>query len=956
MKACIKKLLLMPALTVGLGLIPSGRVSAQTFTNLHSFAGSDGANPVGGLVLSGNTLYGTTSAGGNSGGGAVFKVNTDGSGFTILHSFTATSGAFNTNSDGVKPDAGLLLSGNTLFGTAASGGSSGNGTVYKINTDGSGFTTLHNFTGAADGSAPEGGLILSGTTLYGTAGYSGSSGWGTVFALNTNGTGFTNLHSFTAIVNSTNSDGAVPEAGLTLSGGILYGTTYYGGSSDDGTVFAVNTNGTGFRNLHSFTAYVNSTNSDGYYPGAALLFSGNTLYGTAGHGGGANNGTVFAVNTNGSGFAVLHSFTALANSTNSDGADPEGGLMLLGNTLYGTASGGGRFGKGTVFAINTDGTGFTNLYSFTGSSGGANPYAGLVSSGNAMYGAAYAGGSSGNGTVFSLSLPLDLNATSLTWNTTDAGLDFSYANLGAPLPVNTTAKIFWANGTNIANAFTNLPVYSTNIPAGFSGQATNHVVESSLNFPPANATYLLLVLDPDSLVTESNKTNNTLALRNTFRHVVLVMMENRSFDHFLGWLPGAEGRQGGKSYTNASGQSFTNWHLAPHFQGCGCGDPDHSFEGSRIALNTNSNNPLGACDGWLCANANDIFSIGYYLQDDLSFLGRAATNWTVCDHYFSAIMAETQPNRIYQHAAQTDALTNRQTTSLTLPTIWDCLSRSNVTGHYYYSGPNRINSLLTLWGVIFNPYSAITFGTDQFYQDCASGSLPAVSFVDPNLTVIDLSPGNDDHPYADIRNGEAFLAGIYNAVVASSNWSSTVLIINFDEGGGFFDHVAPPIVQVEPAEQALGNDGRLGFRVPCLVISPWSRRGYVSSEQFDHTSVLKLIENRWGLAPLTVRDKNAKDLADVLDFDHPNFAPPPVVTNVPAGPFGVPCQTLQVVFEANVGVALTWDYTCQKVTLQKATSPAGPWTDLTNSFVPPYVITPADVGQFNKGFFRYTVK
>src|SRR5206468_3358452 len=138
--------------------------------------------------------------------------------------------------------AGLIISGNTLFGTAIQGGSSGFGTVFKINTNGTGFTTLHTFTAGDDGSSPIAGLTLSGNTLYGTASSGGSSGSGrgTVFSVNTDGTGFTILHSFTEAPLDTNSDGALPYAGLVLSGNTLYGTARNGGSSDQGTVFAVN--------------------------------------------------------------------------------------------------------------------------------------------------------------------------------------------------------------------------------------------------------------------------------------------------------------------------------------------------------------------------------------------------------------------------------------------------------------------------------------------------------------------------------------------------------------------------------------------------------------------------------------------------------------------------------------------------------------------------------------------
>src|SRR5665213_863078 len=233
MKTFIINLFLLPALIAGLNLIPTGRVTAQTFTTLHSFTSS---------------------------------------------------------SDGEYPYARLILSGNTLYGTADIGGSSGNGTVFAVHTDGMGFTNLHNFTGGGDGARPYAGLILSGNTLYGTAFQGGSSGAGTVFAVNTDGTGFTNLHNFTALSNSTNSDGTDPFAGLILSGNILYGTTVGGGSLGYGTVFALNTKGTDFTNLHSFTG-----SGGGVHPEGGLILSGNTLYGTTELGGYNDNGTVFSL-------------------------------------------------------------------------------------------------------------------------------------------------------------------------------------------------------------------------------------------------------------------------------------------------------------------------------------------------------------------------------------------------------------------------------------------------------------------------------------------------------------------------------------------------------------------------------------------------------------------------------------------------------------------------------------
>jgi uncharacterized repeat protein (TIGR03803 family) len=402
---------------------------------------SDGAYPNSGLILSGNTLYGTANSGGSGGSGTVFAVNPNGTGFTPLHMFTAVSGAKSTNSDGAYPWGGLLLSGNTLYGTATEGGSAGYGTVFALNTDGTGFTTLYSFTGASGEGTPAAPLILSGNTLYGTSQGVGTTS-GTVFAVNTNGTGFTNLHVFTALsgAKSTNSDGAWPDFGPILSGNTLYGMTKAGGRAGYGTVFAVNTDGTGFTNLHTFAG----ATRDGAYPHAGLMLLGNTLYGTAEVGGSWNQGTVFAVNTDGTGYTNLYSFTGTGGQ-----AWPYGPLTLSGNTLYGSSLGTDT-DTGAVFAVNTNGTSFTTLHVFTVVSGatstnrdGAYPAGGLIFSGTTLYGSANGGGRGGSGSLFRLSFAPQLTIIRsgpnviLTWPTNYPGFDYtgytlqSTANLGS---------------------------------------------------------------------------------------------------------------------------------------------------------------------------------------------------------------------------------------------------------------------------------------------------------------------------------------------------------------------------------------------------------------------------------------------------------------------------------------------------------------------------------------------
>jgi len=359
-------------------------------------------------------------------------------------------------------------------------------------------------------------------------------------------------------------------------------------------------------------------------------------------------------------------------------------------------------------------------------------------------------------------------------------------------------------------------------------------------------------------------------------HIVVVMMENRSFDHFLGWLPGADGKQAGLQYHDRQDAVQQTFRLAPNFQNCQFEDPDHSYEGGRAQFNG------GASDGWLRAGTNDLFPLGYYIQEDLAFYGGVAPAFTTCDRYFAAILGPTFPNRFYMHAAQTDRLTNTLNKSL-IPTIWDRLADKGLSRAYYYSDL----PILTLWGGRFSPISK---SFTHFLDDAAAGTLPSVAFVDPRFIGEEQGKSNDDHPLADIRNGQAFVSQVYAAITSSPNWADTVLVINYDEWGGFFDHVAPPLAPQTALDPGLGNDGRLGFRVPCLVISPLARRGFVAHQQYDHTSVLSMIEWRWRLEPLTVRDRSANNLAHVLDFSRPKNLMAPQFT-VAQGPFGEVCGT-----------------------------------------------------------------
>jgi uncharacterized repeat protein (TIGR03803 family) len=375
-----------------LGTVFKIKTDGSGFAVLHSFAwdGANGAFPIAGLTLDdlGN-LYGTTLMGGASDLGTVFTIKTDGSGFAVLHFFGGGA------ADGAGPTSSLVAgrAGN-LYGTTEMGGASDLGTVFTIKTDGSGFAVLHSFSGSpTDGRTPSGGLVAgSAGSLYGTTAYGGAFGQGTVYTINTDGSGFALLHAFSGGA----ADGTYPAAELLADGANLYGTTLQGGTSNWGTVFTVRTDGLGFAVLHSF-----SGGADGGYPMAGLVAGGaGSLYGTTWYGGASDFGAIYSITRDGSGFVLLHSFTG----SPMDGRNPVGHLVIDGARLYGTTTVGGTSGSGTVFTVNSTGVGFSLLSSFAGgAAGGRDPFRGLVADGAGnFYGTTYWGGASDLGGVFTI--------------------------------------------------------------------------------------------------------------------------------------------------------------------------------------------------------------------------------------------------------------------------------------------------------------------------------------------------------------------------------------------------------------------------------------------------------------------------------------------------------------------------------------------------------------------------
>lgn len=382
--------------------------ASASYELLYSFAQdgkpNDGRTPLADLIVAGGALYGTTQDGGitndqcDLGCGTVFTATTGGA-ERVLYRFRG-------GGDGAGPAAGLLAINGTLFGTTRAGGGSvvcsgGCGTVFSLRVNGKNEKVLYRFTGGSGGSAPVAGLIRIGGLLYGTTEYGGAAagtcfnGCGTVFSASINGERQTVIYRFKG-----GKDGSQPLGGLTLFNGTLYGTTLYGGTSTKycslgcGTIFKLTTNG---KESVFYRFKYSPVGTDGAYPSAGLTLGNGTLYGTTMGGGNTGEGTVFKVSTSGVEH-VIHRFNRGLNGT--DGVYPLASLIAMKGTLYGTTRNGGAHGSGTVFKVTAAGI-ESLLYSFKGKPDGAQPHASLIELDGALYGTTMAGGT-GAGTLFKL--------------------------------------------------------------------------------------------------------------------------------------------------------------------------------------------------------------------------------------------------------------------------------------------------------------------------------------------------------------------------------------------------------------------------------------------------------------------------------------------------------------------------------------------------------------------------
>ncbi|MDD5571154.1 MAG: T9SS type A sorting domain-containing protein [Bacteroidales bacterium] len=316
----------------GYGTIFKVNINGSGYTKIFDFDSiNNGSFPHGSLIISGNILFGATTHGGAASDdfGTIFKINKSGTGYTKLFDFSGANGEYPIS---------LVLSGSTLYGMANSGGTNGYGVIYKINTDGSGFAKILDFDSINNGSYPCGDLFLSGTILYGMTAGGGDNDLGTIFKINTNGSGFSKILDFD------DANGGNPFGTPIVSNNILFGMTMYGGVNDEGVIFKINNDGSSYKKLYDF----NNTVS-GQYPEGALVISDSILYGMNPSGGANDCGVIFKIDTGGTVFSKLHEFDC------TNGGVSYGSLLMSGSDLYGMTFYGGTDDIGVIFkyAIST---------------------------------------------------------------------------------------------------------------------------------------------------------------------------------------------------------------------------------------------------------------------------------------------------------------------------------------------------------------------------------------------------------------------------------------------------------------------------------------------------------------------------------------------------------------------------------------------------------------------------
>jgi phospholipase C len=377
------------------------------------------------------------------------------------------------------------------------------------------------------------------------------------------------------------------------------------------------------------------------------------------------------------------------------------------------------------------------------------------------------------------------------------------------------------------------------------------------------------------------------------KHIVVLMMENHSYDNKLGMLKraGADGFTLGADGLPTATNPYANGEIQHAFRmptNCQLsGKPSQTWTDSHESWDGGKN------DGFVKSSSGPV-AMGYWQWADQPFYYSVARQFPIADRYFCSVLGQTFPNRRYLIAATSMGMVNDGVPDpFEYPangTIFDHLNAAHISWKDYTSLGKAVTTL-ELYPKVYVENLGKVVSIDHFYSDAAAGTLPSFALVEP-----DYLSNSEEDPQA-IAEGEAFAAKIINAVMSGPGWKNTLLIWNYDEHGGYYDHVPPATVlapdDIAPrASVPYTGFRQTGFRVPCAVISPWARADYVSHNVMDHTSVLALVEHKWNLAAMTWRDANASPMLDMLDFASPAFAVPPPLAKplLDTDPAALSCQ------------------------------------------------------------------
>ncbi len=356
-------------------------------------------------------------------------------------------------------------------------------------------------------------------------------------------------------------------------------------------------------------------------------------------------------------------------------------------------------------------------------------------------------------------------------------------------------------------------------------------------------------------------------------NVIVVMMENRSFDHILGALPAVGVKDvdvapADAANPDANGNPVKRFHMTDY-----CfDDTNHEWQGTHDEYDD------GKIDGFVKANQGGVGdptgarAMGYYDNTDLPYLYALATTFATCDRYFCSVLGPTFPNREYLYAGTSFGYTYNVLIQTKKPTIFTALTDAGIPWHGYSEKYPGSAIFVANYTASLDSYEKM----DRFFDAAKNGTLDPVVFLDADLTDGQGPARDDDHPPGDPQEGDRYLESVVNAVMSGPQWQHSAIFITWDEHGGLYDHVAPPpacapddIMPMDEKGPVAGDFARYGFRVPLIVVSPYAKAGFVSHVVHDHTSIIRFIETRFLVGALTKRDANADPLLEMFDFSHP---------------------------------------------------------------------------------------